>query len=123
MAELGDIAIFEANLIIENGDIKIASRTESTLQRVRIGVLHVLGEWFRDPSRGVNWFARGGILTKPFSKVIADRELRRAVQRIPGVLAVESTTITAGTDRTLTVRIRYRDRFTSGPQTIEVTSP
>lgn len=122
MAELGDIAVNSiGDLILINSDIQVLNRRESVMQRVRIALLMVRGEWFRQRAVGVPWFT--DILKKPIERVIADRTLRRAILSVPGVTSVERLALTENQNRQLVVTGLYRDRYSSTPQQIEVITP
>lgn len=121
MAEQGDIGVDNARLVLSDGDLLIRTRSESVKQRVRIALLHVLGEWFRDPSLGIDWFRQ--ILTRPYQQAIADREIRRTILSVPGVASIVRLDFQLGpNDRVLRIRASYRDRY-SNTETVEVNSP
>jgi stringent starvation protein B len=122
MTDFGDVAVdATGNLTLTDGDLLILGRSQAIQQDVRIALLMVLGEWFRDTQRGVPWFTE--ILTKPSTKAIADRNLRRAILSVRGVTSVTRVTITEGNDRIMRVVAIYRDRFSTTEQTAEVQTP
>ncbi len=119
MTDLGDLAVDAlGNLALLDGDLIVLGRSEAIRQDVRIALLMVLGEWFRDTQRGLPWFTE--MLAKPGGKAIIDRNLRRGILSVQGVTSVVRVTVTEGDDRITRVRAIYRDRYSRTEQFAEV---
>lgn len=106
-----DIGVdIDGNFLRENGDLAILTGSEDVRQRVRIALLSIFKEWFRDRAHGVDWF--GAILTRPFKRTIADREVRGALLAVEGVSSILSIDFDVdNANRKVAVTVKYRDIY------------
>lgn len=112
----------DGNMSVSGGDFAVVSGREAIRQQLRIRLLFFFGEWFRDISDGVDY--PGEILARPFRSSAAAREIRRNVIRVDGLTSIVDVKFTENKQtQTVTVALTYRDRFSTQPSTIEVTSP
>lgn len=99
-----DIVLENLNydLDIENKDIKLFERIENeTVQKVKINVLLIKGEWFRDIEYGVPYTQ--SILGRRNTKSIADTFIKNAIINTEGIQSITSYSSTISSDRILEV--------------------
>lgn len=56
MSGYADIAVFDKDIVCENGKVKIVTGTDEVLQRVRTRLLKIRGEWFLNVNSGVPYY-------------------------------------------------------------------
>lgn len=92
------------------GFSNIATKAESTAQRVRCFLLLVLGEWFLDTGRGIPWFQAHGSAVRPIvggprDLAYAEAVIKAGILGIAGVASVATFSMAFdGTTRKLTAK-------------------
>lgn len=90
------------DLLIENGDISLFNKVENlTVQKVKINLLLMKGEWFRDINKGVPYLQ--SILGVRNTKQTTMTFLRNAIINTEGITSVTSLDATIDRDRTIHV--------------------
>ena len=108
------------NLIIP---IRHISGRKGVAQRIRIALLMIRGEWFRDLDKGMPYFNGPGIDptivllgNKFFDKDLAEAQFRDAISRVPGVGRIDALTLSLdGATRKLAVTWRITPTFDDAP--------
>jgi hypothetical protein len=79
------------DLVFSNGALTVIRDVEARRQRADIALRHFYGEWFLDRNQGTDFF--GKILGKS-SDLSRRAEIRRRLLDIPGIVEVQSMTLT-----------------------------
>lgn len=73
------------DLVFENGNFVLIYDDDALIQRLRIRLQDVKGNWFRNTEYGTDWF--GSILGKQ-SNVVRRAEIRRVLRETDGIRSV-----------------------------------
>ncbi len=73
------------DIVFENGNLTLIYDDSALIQRLRIRLQDVKGDWFRNTKYGTDWF--GSILGKQ-SSVVRRAEIRRVLRETAGVRSV-----------------------------------
>ena len=92
------------NLVLSSGTFATVTEDQQIAQHWRIRLQHIKGEWFLDPSSGLDLFGR--VLRRPFDVRSAEREFSRVTLATPGIQSIIKLNITPNNStRTATVEI------------------
>jgi hypothetical protein len=115
-----DFKILNGSFVLSDGDAVIVTGRDALKQRLLIKFRTVLGEWFRDPTEGTDY--KNAILGKPFSRSSIDREIRRVMVQMGDIQSILSiTAIEDLVNQKALIKVKYRDKYGSDPQTLEAT--
>lgn len=96
------------NVRLDDGDLHINTRREDIQQRLRQRLKLILGEWFRDPTDGVDY--QGKILVRDFRTSFIDREIRKNALKVIGITSIVDIQITRDqTAQSATIAVTYKD--------------
>lgn len=106
------------DLVITNGRTSLASGLDAAVIGATTRMRLILGEWFLNLGVGVPWLEREGvsaaraILGQRYNAAKLRSEMRRAILRTPGIVAITRLEVTFDTaTRTATVTWRARCAF------------
>ncbi|MFH0902152.1 MAG: hypothetical protein V2A73_16090 [Pseudomonadota bacterium] len=122
MATVRDLKLDETtgDIAIEDGDIVLIEDLDVVAQHIRIRLRTILGEWYLDTSKGVDWF--GVVFSKEFPRGMAEATLRNAIETVDHVRALAKFEATFdGTTRHLSIEFEASTDF--GTVTMLVESP
>jgi len=87
-----DIALDDdGDLAVSQSGFRLTSGPDGVAQLCKIAIRLVLGEWFLDQSRGVDWFR---ILQEKFKADSVSSAIRTALSGVPTVTSVASVRVT-----------------------------
>ena len=101
-----------------NQELALVSDGAEVAQACKIALRAWLGEYFLDQAFGLDYERR--ILTKPFKGNEAEREIRRVLGEVEGVVSVSDVTITNPDLTTRTADIELTVNTIYGPQAISI---
>ena len=86
------ISILTNDISIKGGKIALANGNAETVQRVKMRLQWLVGEWFLDTTKGLPWF----------QEILGDKNTNNAV-----MLIRDQITSTSGVDRVSTINVRF----------------
>src|SRR4030042_1762516 len=122
MATVRDLKLDETtgDIVVENGDIVLIEDLDVVAQHIRVRLRTILGEWYLDTSKGVDWF--GVIFSKESPRGMAEATLRAAVETDDHVRELAKFAATFdGTTRNLAIELEASTDF--GTVSMLVESP
>lgn len=93
------------DLVVEYGDLVLATSEQAIAQAIRIALRTWLREWFLDTREGTDYPGRVWGRSDP---VLRDAEIKRVLLSVPGVVDLLSYSTTVSADRRLSVTGRVR---------------
>lgn len=116
-----DFALNTDGSFVKTGsDFNFVAGRAATKQGARIRVLTFKPEIFVDQDQGVDYVGR--VLGKS-DPLVARQEIKDAIADTPDILEVVGANIILSTNRDATVKYRYRDVYTEGAVTDELSVP
>lgn len=101
------------------GDLRINTRREDIKQRLRQRLLFLLGEWFRDPTDGIDYQKK--VLVRDFRASFVDREIRRNILKVDGITSVSNIRVTHNdANQGVTLSVKYKDDVDNTEQELTV---
>jgi hypothetical protein len=89
----GDLLVENANLQLTNIDEK-----DFILQKLKVNLKFVYGEWFMDTTKGIKYFEN--VFTKPVNRATIESIFKSAIAASYGVVSITDFTLTIS-ERTL----------------------
>jgi hypothetical protein len=73
------------DLEILNGDIVLVDGVEEVAQRIKIELMNIRGEWFRDVNHGADWYK---LLSKSGNKGLIDAQVKTIILSDKDILSI-----------------------------------